>query len=442
MKFPSLPSIPKSIQNIASNIGGEVDKVSKKTHDTISGLTDKFVPKTISKAFAKVQSSASKVSSGDLSSSEKVLGAIYKLIQINEKELIKDRQLGISKLEDEKNKEELWHKQLIDALTYRKTGGEEGAPPEKPTATKQATKPSGKGSRGGKGKGSGGGKGKGGAGAGKGSRGGKGGAGAGKGKGGKPGAGKGGAGKPGAGEGKATKVGKGAPEGPPVSLGPGDGPIMKMIAKHEGSRLKPYKDSRGLWTVGVGHLIGNGSSLPPDMDREFSQEEVDAMFAQDYAAHKKAAMKIPGYDKLNNTGQAAVVDLTFNMGPAWYKKFPNASAALAEGDTETFAKEMEGSAWYTQVGGRAKEIVSMIRNGKKTGEEESAVATSAPSAPASAQVASASSTNKDLKDDLSARNKATNTTINNVSSNKSSTTQQASNEPVDDRSAYQRKLNG
>ena len=38
--------------------------------------------------------------------------------------------------------------------------------------------------------------------------------------------------------------------------------IKNMIIDHEGIRYSPYKDSLGLWTVGVGHLIGDGKSLP------------------------------------------------------------------------------------------------------------------------------------------------------------------------------------
>jgi|TARA_R110000765_G_scaffold128258_3_gene226390 GH24 family phage-related lysozyme (muramidase) len=32
------------------------------------------------------------------------------------------------------------------------------------------------------------------------------------------------------------------------------------IRAYEGFRSKPYKDTKGLWTIGVGHLIGDGSA--------------------------------------------------------------------------------------------------------------------------------------------------------------------------------------
>lgn len=137
----------------------------------------------------------------------------------------------------------------------------------------------------------------------------------------------------------------------------------KMTMDFEGVRYRPYKDSLGLWTVGVGHLIGNGRSLPPDMNREFSHEEVVNLFNADYEHHKKAAMSIPGFGKFNKTGQAALVDLTFNMGPRWISKFKQTAKAIAAGNAEGTASGLENSLWYRQVGRRGPAIVSMIRAG-------------------------------------------------------------------------------
>jgi GH24 family phage-related lysozyme (muramidase) len=152
---------------------------------------------------------------------------------------------------------------------------------------------------------------------------------------------------------------------PPV-IGGGDKPVMEMIKKHEGVRTKPYKDSLGLWTVGVGHLIGDGKSLPPEWDRELTKEEVETLFLKDYEKHKQMAMKTPGWSKANETGQAAMIDLAFNMGGSWYKKFPATSKALEAGDFEKAADNLKDSKWYQQVKSRGVTIVDMIRNGKRT----------------------------------------------------------------------------
>ena len=147
------------------------------------------------------------------------------------------------------------------------------------------------------------------------------------------------------------------------SVGPDDKEIMEMIKKHEGVRTKPYKDSLGLWTVGVGHLIGDGKTLPPEWNRELSMAEVDELFYKDYMSHKKAAMKIPGFNLVNAKAQGALIDLTFNMGNTWFKKWPNFVKNLSEGNTVGAAASLEDSNWYKQVKGRAVTIVSLIKQG-------------------------------------------------------------------------------
>jgi len=139
--------------------------------------------------------------------------------------------------------------------------------------------------------------------------------------------------------------------------------IMDKVAGHEGVRYKPYKDSLGLWTVGVGHLIGDGRSLPAQYNREFSHDEVKTMFQQDYQKHAQAATGIPGFNNQNEKSKAALIDMTFNMGPAWYRKWPNFTKALGAGDNQGAANQMQNSKWAKQVGRRAQENIAMIRAG-------------------------------------------------------------------------------
>ena len=138
-----------------------------------------------------------------------------------------------------------------------------------------------------------------------------------------------------------------------------DKDIKAMIIKHEGVRYKPYKDSLGLWTVGVGHLIGDGKTLPDDMDRTFSADEIAQMFEKDYEHHKKIAEKTPGYQKANKAAKGAMIDLAFNMG-YWWPKWPRTSNLLKRGDFAGAATELKDSKWYTQVGYRADTIVGLV----------------------------------------------------------------------------------
>lgn len=162
--------------------------------------------------------------------------------------------------------------------------------------------------------------------------------------------------------------------------------IKQMVIGNEGWKNKPYKDSRGLWTVGVGHLIGNGKTLPKEWDREFSNQEVRELFEKDFTEHLKLAEKAPGWDKANEAGKAGLIDLTYNMGGYWYKKFKVAAGLLADGKFKEAADEFKSSKWYKQVGDRAPATVSLIRSGSANNKEGSSALASVMS---SSKVASA-----------------------------------------------------
>jgi lysozyme len=163
--------------------------------------------------------------------------------------------------------------------------------------------------------------------------------------------------------------------------------IKQMIIGHEGSIAFPYKDSKGLWTIGVGHLIGDGKLLPPEFSAyknnggpndknnnktpAMTQSQIQELFNKDYEKHKKIAMRTPGWELANDRGKAAMIDLAFNMG-AWHEKevdgkleWKNTVAALERGDFEAAAEGLSNSRWYKQVKDRGPTIVEMIRSGKK-----------------------------------------------------------------------------
>ena len=144
----------------------------------------------------------------------------------------------------------------------------------------------------------------------------------------------------------------------------GDNFAKDMVKEHEGLRTDVYKDSRGFPTVGYGHLVDGGS--PKDIrDLEIgdtiTEKRANQLFEIDFKHHKKAAQQIPGWSKGNKEQKAALIDLTFNMGPSWYKEFPKFSAALEAGNFEEAGKQLVDSDWYGQVGRRAPTIVDLIR---------------------------------------------------------------------------------
>jgi GH24 family phage-related lysozyme (muramidase) len=86
-----------------------------------------------------------------------------------------------------------------------------------------------------------------------------------------------------------------------------------MIKHHEGVRLKPYKDPIGLWTVGVGHLIGDGKTLPIEWFRTFTMDEVDELLKKDLQRFERGVLRLcPNY--LTQSRFDALVSFAFNVG--------------------------------------------------------------------------------------------------------------------------------
>lgn len=136
-----------------------------------------------------------------------------------------------------------------------------------------------------------------------------------------------------------------------------DEDVKNQIKQHEGSVIDKYgkhisyADSRGFRTIGYGHLWKKGDP------KVLTQKQADELFNQDYRIHKKHAENIPGYHKATPNQKKALINLTFNMGADWYKKFPKFTKAFVEGDSIAAAEQLQKSKWAKQVGKRSKDVI-------------------------------------------------------------------------------------
>ena len=90
---------------------------------------------------------------------------------------------------------------------------------------------------------------------------------------------------------------------------------INLIKKFEGVRSRPYRCPAGLWTVGVGHLIGDGKQLPDSYNRSFTESEIDAILRQDLARFERGvAMQFPMSYRFTQGMFDALVSFSFNLG--------------------------------------------------------------------------------------------------------------------------------
>lgn len=137
-----------------------------------------------------------------------------------------------------------------------------------------------------------------------------------------------------------------------------DAKLMDELIRDEGMRLTAYKDSVGLWTIGVGHLLGMSQRMETLSDRE-----AQALLGSDIeVAIAVVHTFVPGFDSLDEVRQRALVNMAFNLGSR-LGKFVKFLAAVEIQDWPTAAQEMMASEWALQVKERAVRLRDMILTG-------------------------------------------------------------------------------
>lgn len=128
----------------------------------------------------------------------------------------------------------------------------------------------------------------------------------------------------------------------------------EQIRRDEGIRKKPYTDTVGKLTVGIGRNLS---------DVGLSDEEVDFLYENDLErAVDEARRLVPTFDILSETRKAVLVNMAFNLGGklAGFQKF---LAAVSDGRYADAAKEMLNSMWAQQVGMRALRLSQQMESG-------------------------------------------------------------------------------
>lgn len=139
--------------------------------------------------------------------------------------------------------------------------------------------------------------------------------------------------------------------------------LKDQIKRHEGVVLKPYKDTVGLWTIGVGHLIGK--TLTEEFECGIDQVKCDAIYDKDFEKHKKEVDdRIPWAKNLDEIRYGVLINMAFNLGINGLLGFKNTLKLIQTGKFEEASKNMLLSKWAKQVKGRATELAEQMRTGK------------------------------------------------------------------------------
>lgn len=132
--------------------------------------------------------------------------------------------------------------------------------------------------------------------------------------------------------------------------------LRAELVRDEGFHLKPYTDSVGKLTIGVGRNL---------IDKGLSRAEVFVLLDADIdECVADLTSSFPWFAKLDNVRQRALVNMRLNLGATGFRRFTKMLAAVAQGDYATASEQMLKSKWAGQVKGRAYRLARMMATGE------------------------------------------------------------------------------
>lgn len=165
------------------------------------------------------------------------------------------------------------------------------------------------------------------------------------------------------------------PKGKPVEGTYNRQLLEDELARDEGKRLKAYKDTKGKWTIGIGHNLDDCGSKPLPrtvadiLAHGITEAEQDAFF--DYDIARTVAdldRKLPWWRSLDPVRQRVIINMCFNMGignkTSGLLSFVNTLGMIERKEFSRAADAMLKSKWAKQVGMRANRLSEMMRKGR------------------------------------------------------------------------------
>lgn len=131
--------------------------------------------------------------------------------------------------------------------------------------------------------------------------------------------------------------------------------LKNLLIRHESLSLRPYKDTEGKLTIGVGRCLDTTG---------ISSIEANYLLDNDISrVVSECRTSFPWFDGLCDSRQNVVASMAFNLGLNGLKGFVKFLSAVEKKDFDEAANQMKLSKWAGQVGVRAIELSNMMRDG-------------------------------------------------------------------------------
>ena len=126
----------------------------------------------------------------------------------------------------------------------------------------------------------------------------------------------------------------------------------EYITKHEGMKLKPYKDTVGKLTIGVGRNLD---------DNGINEDEAIYMLKNDIKNTQQDLKSIfKDFNELPDNVKLALTDMMFNMGKTRFLEFHKMIKAVKDKNFKEAAKQAKDSKWCKQVKNRCEDNFNLL----------------------------------------------------------------------------------
>jgi lysozyme len=131
--------------------------------------------------------------------------------------------------------------------------------------------------------------------------------------------------------------------------------LISQLTADEGKKNKPYRDTVGKLTIGVGRNLD---------DRGLSDDEISYLLGNDIKmVERELDIAMPWWRGMCDARQNVIAAMAFNLGVPGLKTFTNTLQAMRDGRYSDAADGMLQSKWAQQVGARAVRLSKMMREG-------------------------------------------------------------------------------
>ena len=131
--------------------------------------------------------------------------------------------------------------------------------------------------------------------------------------------------------------------------------LVKDLIADEGLRLKPYRDTAGKLTIGIGRNLD---------DDGITREEAFYLLNNDIQRIKGEMACLQNFSQLCELRQRVLTEMAFNMGLGGLREFKGMWQAIQVKDWDGAAKAMLDSRWAKEVGERAIRLAMWMRTGE------------------------------------------------------------------------------